>query len=75
MRRHEEHFHTPEQIAAHLDDALAIIHAAGVEDELKVPAFIKVLELLAAKQVFFEQAQPVALDPRLLNPPNHTRRH
>lgn len=72
MRRAEEHFHTPEQVSEHLAQALALVEAHDPPDDLRVPFFVKAADLLAAKQVFFEQPQPVQVDPRLLN--NHRRR-
>ena len=66
MRRDEEHFHTPEQVAGHLDDALAIIAATEIPEDLRVAAFTKTYELLAGKQVFFHPPQSVPIDPRIL---------
>ncbi len=67
MRRQEERFHTDEQVRAVIAEALAIVSEFEIDDELKVPVFMKAAELLAAKQVFFEQPQAVALDPRFLH--------
>lgn len=62
MRRTEEHSFTPEQVAGHLDDALAIMDATDVPNDLRPIAFAKVLELLAAKQVLLIPAQVAAAD-------------
>lgn len=69
MRRQEEFFHTEDQVRTVIADALSIVSEFEIEDDLKVPVFMKAAELLAAKQVFFEQPQAIPLDPRLLHRP------
>lgn len=55
MRRVEHHHHTAEQVTGYLDEALSIVGALGVSDELLVPAFTKAVELLSAKTIEVEQ--------------------
>jgi hypothetical protein len=62
MQRLEEMNYSPEQVAGHLDDALAIIDATDIPNDLRSAAFVKVLELLAAKQVILVQPQMGAVD-------------
>ena len=71
MRRHEEQYHTPEQVSEHLAQALTLVETHDVPDDLRVPFFVKAADLLAAKQVFFEQPQQVPIDPRLLGVNHH----
>lgn len=63
MIRKEDHHHTPEEVAGYLDTALAIVRDAELDDEWKVAAFLKAVDLLASKQIFYEQ--PQALPPIL----------
>ncbi len=67
MRRQEEHFSTQEQVAGYLEQALGIVADLELDDSLREIAFAKAIDLLAAKQVFFEQPQTIPLDPRFLN--------
>jgi hypothetical protein len=62
MQRREMQNYTPEQVAGHLDDALAIIDATDIPNDLRPAAFVKVLELVAAKQVVLVQPQAGAVD-------------
>lgn len=64
----------PEQVAGHLDDALAIMAGTEVPDDLRVAAFSKVLELLAAKQVILQTGSGGAADLSLLARKNHDLR-
>jgi len=61
MRRTEEPHNTPEQVRGYLDEALTVVRELELDDELRVPAFLKAVDLLAAKQVFFEQPQPLPI--------------
>jgi hypothetical protein len=56
MRKTEVALHSPEQIESYLRDALALVDALNVPTDLRPHAFLKAVELLQAKQVFFEQA-------------------
>lgn len=55
MIRRDDHFHTAEQVAGYMDDAYAIVKDADVPDEWKRDAFLKAVDLLAAKNVVYEQ--------------------
>lgn len=57
----EAHFHTPEQVAAYLDEALRITAEAGVSDETRGPLLLKLVDLLAQKQVWFDQVTPAGV--------------
>lgn len=59
MFREDHAHHERDQIVGYLRDALAIVAELELEDDLKVPAFLKAVDLLAAKQVFFRET-PVA---------------
>lgn len=60
-RADEAHFYSRDQVAGILDDALAVIAGAELSDDLRVPAFVKVLDLLGQKQVQFEQVGPAGV--------------
>lgn len=60
MRRTEHLHHTREQIAQAIEDAAAIVTEAELAPELQEVAFSKAIDLLTAKQIFFEQT-PMAL--------------
>jgi hypothetical protein len=57
MRKADYQHYAPEQVRAHLAEALAIVEELELDDELRGLAFAKAVDLLAAKQMFFEQAQ------------------
>lgn len=57
-RKTEMHYHSTEQVSRHLADALAIVEGGDVPDDLRVAAFTKAFELLAAKHVLMEQINP-----------------
>ncbi len=59
MRKTETQHNTPEQVHAYLGAALAILDELELTDDLRPLAFVKAVDLLAAKQLFFEQ--PAAL--------------
>lgn len=71
MRRTEEQHNTPEQVAEIIGTAARLVVEAELTDDLQAIAFTKAIDLLASKQIFFEQAQPVAFDPRLLGRIGH----
>ncbi len=53
--RQEYPHHTREQIVGYLRDAAAIVAEAEIDRHLREPAFLKVIDFLAAKQIVFEQ--------------------
>ncbi len=53
--RQEYPHHSREQIVGYLRDAEAIVGELELDPELLVPAFLKAVDLLAAKQIVFEQ--------------------
>jgi hypothetical protein len=55
MRRVEYPHHTTEQVRGYLEEACAIVAGLELDDDLRVPAFTKAVELLAAKQIVMEQ--------------------
>lgn len=50
--------YTREQVVGHFDEALAIITELELDDDLRVPAFLKAVDLLCAKQLIVEQINP-----------------
>lgn len=59
MLRTEEHHNTPAQVVDYLRTALAIVMELDPPEDLRQIAFGKAVDLLSAKQVFFEQNAPV----------------
>lgn len=59
--RREYPHHTPEQVRGYLIEALAILAELELTDDLRPLAFSKAVDLLAAKQILVEQAQPAGL--------------
>lgn len=55
--RREFPHHTHAQIAGYLRDALAIVNEAELDGDLRTAAFLKVVDLLAAKQIVNTAAQ------------------
>ncbi len=55
--RQEYPHHSREQIVGYLRDAEAIVGELELDPELLVPAFLKAVDLLAAKQIVFEQTR------------------
>ena len=70
MQRREEFFHTAEQVQGYIDEARRIVTELELDDELRVPAFTKAIELLQGKNITFEQLAAV---PHMAIPGN--RRH
>jgi hypothetical protein len=62
VRRIEHQHNTPEQVHHYLEQALVIVADLELADELKVPAFEKAVDLIAGKQIVFEQIAPAGLD-------------
>lgn len=56
MRQDEYHHHTKEQIYDYLTEALRIVARLELDDDLKAIAFSRCIDLLASKQIFYEQA-------------------
>jgi hypothetical protein len=52
----EYHYNTREQVLGYLDDARAIVAELELDDDLRVPAFLKAADLLSAKNVSLTQA-------------------
>lgn len=59
--RREYPHHSPEQVRGYLIEALAIVSELELDDELRRIAFTKAVDLLSAKQIIMEQAQPQPL--------------
>lgn len=62
VQMHEEQNYTPEQVAGHLDDALAIMDATDIPNDLRPEAFVEVIRLLAAKRFMVMEHQGGAVD-------------
>ena len=60
----EAHHHTPDEVRDYLIEAERIVGQAPLSDEERVAALPVVLNLLASKQVLYEQPQasPLMLD-------------
>jgi hypothetical protein len=69
VRRQEFPHHTHEQIAGYLADAGKLVEAVDIPADLVPIAYGKAVELLAAKQIVFEQVAP---SPVMLD---HLQRH
>lgn len=54
----EAYFHTSEDVTRYIEEAAQIVTAADVPDAVAVTAFAKAVDLLAQKQVTFEQVTP-----------------
>lgn len=53
-RRVEFQHNTPEQVQEYLAEALRIVDELELADDLRVPAFVKAVDLVAAKQITIE---------------------
>lgn len=51
--------HSHDEIRSYLADAQRLVHEAELDGDLKVPAFLKAVELLAGKQVTLQQREVV----------------
>lgn len=56
----ELHHNTPEEVETWLAAALDLVNAAEIDGDLRGIAFAKAIDLLAAKQIQFEQFVPGA---------------
>lgn len=63
MRSTEYAHNTDEQVREYLQAALAVVADLELTDDLRVPAFIKAVDLFAAKQIVYEQAPALAALP------------
>ena len=54
-RKVEYEHHSPEQVRQYLDTALRLTAEMDVPEDLRVAFFGKALDLVSAKQMFFEQ--------------------
>jgi len=61
VRRIEHQHNTREQAKAYLETALELVAELEVTDDLRVPCFEKAVDLVAGKQIMFEQPQPIGL--------------
>ena len=66
MRRIEHQHNTPEQVKQYLETALAIVAEIEVSDDLRRPCFEKAVDLVAGKQITFEQYVPGGVDLRAI---------
>lgn len=66
MRRTEEMLCSREQVVGYLREALSVVDEIEPPEDLRPAVFAKAADLVAAKQVFFEQAQTLPFDPTLL---------
>lgn len=62
MRRQEEFHNTPEQVEEILTAALKQVEALDPPGDLREITFAKAVDLLGAKQIFFEQPQHVPVN-------------
>lgn len=58
-RKTEDHHHTAQQVRGYLDEAKRIVDELEVSSDLREIAYAKAVDLLAAKQVFYEQIAPI----------------
>ena len=72
MIRQEDHFNTPEQVREYVAEAAAICNELGVAPTEHPAIYVKVLELVAGKNVTMTAPTPVSLG-HMAIPPN--RRH
>lgn len=61
MLRREEMHHTYEQAFGIIASAEQLVADAEVDEDLRPVAFAKAVDLLAAKQIFFDQASAIPL--------------
>lgn len=63
MHTKELPHNTDEQVREYLQAALAVVADLELDDDLRVPAFIKAVDLFASKQIIYEQAPALAALP------------
>ena len=66
MIKTEVPHNTPEQVREYLQGALEVIDELELDDELRVPAFLKACDLLSGKQLFFDPGTPMLGNPAAL---------
>ena len=54
----EAHFHSEDQVRVYVSTAAAIVDELELADDLRESAFSQAVQLLAQKQVTFEQVSP-----------------
>lgn len=65
--RHPEYAHnTREQVVEYIGEAAKVVAELELDDDLKVPAFVKAIDLLAAKQITLTQVAPMGVDLRTI---------
>lgn len=57
----EARHHTDDEVRGYLETAAGIVAGLELDDDLRVPAFVQAIGLLAAKQIAYEQMQPSPL--------------
>jgi len=71
VRRTEEPHNTLEQVEGYVRDALALVERLEVPEDLREVAFGKCCDLIASKQLFYEQPQAMPLPPLDLSKIRH----
>lgn len=61
MRRIEHQHNTREQVREYLQTALEVVAELEVTDDLRRPCFEKAVDLIAGKQIVFEQPQVLGM--------------
>lgn len=69
MRKTEVPHNAPEQVRLYIEAALELTEALDPPDDLRSIVFLKAVDLLSAKQLFFEQS-PAAVGPMMAIPRN-----
>lgn len=64
MRRVEHQHNTREQVKQYLETALELVAELELTDDLRRPCFEKAVDLIAGKQITFEQYVPGGVDLR-----------
>jgi hypothetical protein len=65
MRATEHPHNSDEQVRDYLQAALALVANLEPPDDLRGVCFAKAVDLFAAKQIFYEQAAPLAALPNM----------
>ena len=61
VNRREYPNHTPEQVAGYIADALGLVAEFELDEKLETALVLKAIDLLASKQVTFEQVMPAGM--------------
>jgi hypothetical protein len=59
MRRTEDIHHSPEQVHGYIEQALVLLATHELTPEERANLLPVVVQLLSAKQIFYEQAMPI----------------